>query len=158
MLGQRLLSVMNQKRYDKKTFIVHSPKVVGAARNGFGTRLCQRIECSRCHQVDYVSLKIAGAKTKYCRACAEKLLETYEAGRLIAPKRLKCVCNQCRIEFNVSESVATKKDELLCPDCYRGFEVWRGKVSAARNVRNMSYLIKKSGTTTILRKTANDTI
>ena len=151
---------MNQKRYERQPIISRSPKVVGAARNGFGTRLCQRIECSRCHKVDYVSLNIAGAKTKYCRSCAEKLLETYETGRLIAPKTLKRVCTKCCLEFDILESVVTKKahDELLCLDCLRGFEVWRGKASASRNTRNLNSLIKKSGTTTILRKTANDAI
>lgn len=158
MITNLLFGDMNQKRYENRPLVSHSPKVVGAARNAFGTRLCQRIECSRCHRVDHVSLRIAGAKTKYCRACAEKLLETYEAGRLVAAKLLKRSCNQCRVEFEVSESIALKKDELMCKDCYRGFEVWRGKASEAKNTKDSSYLIKKNGTTTILRKTVNDTI
>lgn len=157
MLNQQLFGDMNQ-RYDKRPLVSHSPKVVGAARNAFGTRLCQRIECSRCHQVDHVSLRIAGAKTKYCRACAEKLLETFEAGRQVAAKMLKRHCSKCQCEFQVSEAIALKKEDLMCKDCYRGFEVWRGKVSEGKNTKDSSYLIKKNGTNTILRKTLNDTI
>ncbi|MCA9508535.1 MAG: hypothetical protein KC505_08955 [Myxococcales bacterium] len=145
---------MNQKRFEKRTPM---PKVVGAARNSFGTRVCQRIECSRCHQVDYVSLKIGGAKTKYCRTCAERLLETYESGRLVQQKKLKCTCMQCKCEFEVNEAIVLKKKELLCRDCLRGFEVWQGKISQSNDEKKMSYVIKRSKTT-VLRKAINDTI
>src|SRR5262245_27119886 len=98
---------MHSKRLDKER-IPHKegPRIVGLARNSFGTRLCQRVECSRCHQTDYVSMKINSAKTKYCRNCAERLLETFEAGRIIAEKQVTCSCIKCKREFLVSQAIA----------------------------------------------------
>lgn len=148
---------MNQKKFEKKP-IISQAKIVGTARNAFGTRLCQRIECSRCKQVDYVPLRVKDAKTVYCRACAEKWLLTYESGRAVSEKQLKRNCNQCHVEFLVNEKVALKREELLCKDCYRGFEVWRGKVQDNKDSKQPRYIIKKNGTATILRKTLNDTI
>lgn len=147
---------MNQKRFERKPNLVRSPKIVGAARNAFGTRLCERVECSRCHKVDYVSFKVSSAKTKYCRTCAEKLLETYECGRHVEQKRLKLPCQQCRTEFSVSEAVAQKKQDLLCPDCLRGFETWRGKVTDG-DAHKSTHLIKRNSTV-VLRKFTHDTI
>ncbi len=156
-VSKLLFSDMNQKKFEKKPMISQA-KIVGMARNVFGTRLCQRIECSRCHEIDYVPLRIKDAKTIYCRACAEKLLLTYEAGRAISEKQFKRNCSQCRCEFLVNETVALKKEELMCKDCYRGFEVWRGKAQDVKDGKQARYIIKKSGTATILRKTLNDTI
>lgn len=133
-----------------------APKVVGLAGNAFGTRLCQRVLCSRCHQVDYVAIRIANAKTIYCRSCAERLLETFETGRHIARKKLKRSCMKCKNQFLVSESIADKKDELMCQDCFRGFEVWRGKASDTD--KESRYVIKKNSAKTIIRKLAHDTI
>lgn len=136
----------------------HQPKMVGAARNAFGTRLCQRIECSRCNKTDYVSMKISSAKIKYCRSCAERLLTTFEVGRVVGEKQLQRNCDKCKNEFLVSETVANKKIELLCADCYRGFEVWRGKVPAdSARIKNHRLIIK-SGAKTIIRKIVHDTI
>lgn len=150
---------MHPKKFvDKKSPIKRSPQVVGQERNAFGTRLCQRIECSRCHKVDYVAKKISSAKIIYCRACAERLLETFERGRVIAEKQVKRTCGQCKKEFPISEAIANKKEDLQCKDCFRGFEVWRGKLSAASKSRDLRSLSLAHGAKTIIRKNINDPI
>jgi len=144
---------MYSKRLDKgKVGVEQGPRVVGLPRNVFGTRLCQRIECSRCHKTDYVSMRISGAKTKYCRSCAEKMLSTFEAGRIIAEKQVQRQCIQCQCEFYINETVANKKEELQCKDCLRGFEVWRGKLRRPVDEQEDKKLIIKSGSKTVIRK------
>lgn len=103
-------------------------------------------------------MKIASAKTKYCRSCAERLLETFEIGRVVAEKQVKRECLKCKTLFLVSEAVANKKDELQCKNCYRGFEVWRGKVGVTSQDKKEKKLIIKSGTKTIFRKIIDDSI
>jgi hypothetical protein len=159
-VSDHVLLVMHPKRtFDKFNFEKkRGPQIVGAERNAFGTRLCQRIECSRCHKVDYVAKKIAGAKTIYCRSCAERFLESYESGRVIAEKQIKRVCKQCKKEFQISEVIASKKDELQCRDCLRGFEVWRGKVSSTGQNKEFRALSFLGGARTIVRKNTNDPV
>lgn len=149
---------MHPKKVDKSRTTELSPKIVGTARNSFGTRLCQRIECSRCHKTDYVSVRIANSKTKYCRGCAERFLSTYETGRFVAEKQVKCRCSQCHQEFEVNSSVASKKEELMCKDCFRGFEVWRGSRLYAPDNQEPKRLIVKSGSKTIIRKIIHDAV
>lgn len=150
---------MHPKKLEKNRVpLERAPKIVGVSRNAFGTRLCQRIECSRCNKVDYVSRMIKGAKIKYCRECAERLLETFEAGRFIAEKQVKRQCAQCQCEFLVSQMVANKKEELRCNDCFRGFEVWRGKVSTPGDEKESKRIIIKSGSKTLIRKIIHETI
>ena len=159
-MSEHVLLVMHPKRtFDKFKFEKkRAPQVVGAERNAFGTRLCQRIECSRCHKVDYVAKKIAGARIIYCRSCAERFLESYESGRVIAEKQIKRVCGQCKKEFNISEAIAQKKDDLQCRDCYRGFEVWRGKISSTDQNKEYRPLSLANGARTIVRKNTNDAV
>lgn len=147
-----------RKIFEKRSPIKRSPVVVGHERNDFGTRLCQRIECSRCHKVDYVAKKIAQAKIIYCRACAERLLETFEAGRVIAEAKVIRKCGQCNKEFAISEAVASKKEELRCQDCFRGFDVWRGKIRASSPNKDVRSLSLAHGAKTIVRKNTNDAI
>lgn len=142
---------MTQEKYKKKA--EDRVRVVGEQKNAHGTRFCQRIQCSRCHVVDYVPVLIKNAKTKYCRACAEKYLATYEVGRVQEQKQVSLKCPQCQKDFLANENVATKKENLLCKNCYQGFLVWRGKVSSDKP-QNFTYSSssKKSGSNTILRK------
>lgn len=150
--------------YPKRTFEKNNfPKkrtahIVGAERNAFGTRLCQRIECSRCSKVDYVAKKITGAKTIYCRDCAERFLETFESGRQVLEKQIKRRCEQCNIEFTISEAIALKKEELQCKDCLRGFEIWRGKLRQTSQNRDFRLLSITNGAKTIIRKNTNDAV
>jgi|HubBroStandDraft_6_1064221.scaffolds.fasta_scaffold1305663_1 hypothetical protein len=135
-----------------------SPKVVGLARNQFGTRLCQRVVCSRCQKIDHVSVRIARAKDKFCRDCAEKVLATYDQGRLIAERQVSLNCGQCHNDFLVSAVMAKKKPSLLCPDCYYGFDVWRGKSAHKRKGASARPILTKVGSRTTFRKNIDDTI
>jgi hypothetical protein len=132
-----------------------SPTVLTAERNAFGTRLCQRVECSRCYRVDYVARRTKSANLALCRSCAEKHLGIYEEGRTIAEPQVKRFCQKCAQSFLVNRSTAERKADLMCLDCLRGFDVWRTKrISPAQ--RHRVELIKKAGSNTIIRKIADD--
>jgi len=150
---------MHHKNFEKSNFRnQRGPQIVGAPNNEFGTRLCQRVECSRCHKVDYVAKKINGAKTIYCRDCAEKFLETFESGRKIAEKKVARTCEHCKREFLISEAIANKKPELQCQDCLNGFEVWRGKVSEQTSNQALRAISLAGGAKVIIRKRTNDKV
>lgn len=116
-----------ERRFHNEQEYSRRPIVVGAARSEHGTRLAYRVVCSKCQATDYVSKKIAQDKTPLCRSCAEKFLYAFEQGRNVLEQQVSCQCDQCNREFPLNVSVAQKKTEKLCPDCYRGFAVWRGK-------------------------------
>lgn len=128
-----------------------NPKVVGAARNEFGTRLCKRVQCEKCEKVDYVPVR---SKNEFCRDCAEKMFAAFEQGRHIAEREVHRVCGQCRRDFPMRESLAEKKDQVLCPDCFRGFEVWRGK--NVRSHHEHRPVLLRMGSRTTFRKNTND--
>ncbi len=141
----------------KKRFTGPVPKTVGAARTEFGTRLCQRVQCEKCAKVDYVPVRVAQAKNQFCRDCAEKFLAAYDQGRQIAERQVNRICGQCHRDFMIKESVALKKEELMCIDCLRGFEVWRGSVAhARRNVRSARPTLLRMGSKTTFRKNIDD--
>lgn len=139
-----------EKRYQPKKLGNKNPipKTIGRERTEHGTRLSHRIECSRCSKTDYVAIKSHKSANRLCRACAEKYISTYEQGRRIEESKVSINCQQCNKEFLVKESVASEKDELLCLDCLRGFEVWRGRAG----VTNKTKLITKTSSNTIIRK------
>lgn len=153
----RVFITMDSKRNfaSKKKAKQPLPRVVGQARTEFGTRLCQRISCIKCQSVDYVPVRVSADKDQFCRACAEKVLFAYDQGRKIEEKKLHRVCKQCTNSFLVSESVALKKEILLCIDCARGFDVWRGKMTGPTKEKT---IFKKAGSKSIFRKKLHDTI
>src|SRR5580704_4766515 len=138
----------------RRDFSGPAPKVVGTPRTEFGTRLCQRIECTKCQKVDYVPVRIAASKEKFCRSCAEKVLATYEQGRQIIEKKVTRICNHCCRDFLVNEAIVRKKEQLLCFDCLRGFEVWRGKVALGKLSKDgqTRTLLTRVGQRTAFRK------
>lgn len=136
---------------------LNHPKVIGLPRNEFGTRRCQRVQCEKCAKVDYVPILVGLAKQKFCRDCAEKLFFAYDQGRHIAEKQVFRVCGQCRRDFSINESLAKKKDQLLCPDCHRGFDVWRGSAAAGRNLEGQPRpQLLRIGSRTTFRKNVDD--
>lgn len=132
---------------------VKSQRVVGFARNEFGTRTCQRVSCKKCLKVDYVPVRVSSEKDQFCRDCAEKILGAFDQGRKIEEKKSSLMCEQCRKEFSINESVAHKKEQLLCEDCFRGFDIWRGRIG--ENSTNRSII--RTGSRTTIRKN-NDAI
>src|SRR5579871_5300486 len=131
-----------------------SPKIVGSARNAFGTRLTHRVVCVRCEEVDHVSVRINDKKDSFCRNCAEILLATYDQGRTFNLKQVSRACDQCMRTFLIEESIAQKKERLLCNDCLRGFDVWRGKTTNNKitRVKTRTVLTKMGSKTTFRKK------
>lgn len=147
-----------KKRFGiKRRFEAPNPKVVGLPRNEFGTRLCQRVQCEKCEKVDYVPVRVSLSKHQFCRDCAEKFLAAYDQGRHIAEREVSRICGQCHRDFSVKESVAMKKDQILCADCFRGFEVWRGSTAVGRRLAPTSRpVLLRMGSRTTFRKTVDD--
>jgi hypothetical protein len=146
---------MNPRSFLRKNSISKTPKVVGLARDAFGTRLSQRVICVKCQKTDHVPVRINADKDMFCRACAEKILKTFDQGRRIDEKKISRVCNQCNANFMVDESLALKRDILLCQDCYRGFDVWRGKAATKDKKR---VVLTKIGAKTTFRKNIHDAV
>lgn len=126
------------------------PIITGEPRGAFGTRLCQRVKCQKCEKYDYVSKLLGNARDVYCRDCAEKYLSVFDKGRIVESEKVQCICIQCHKEFLVPPIVAEKKSDLMCKDCLRGFDTWRGKagVSSTKN----SSIIVKSSSNIVIRK------
>jgi hypothetical protein len=134
------------------------PKVV-LPRNEFGTRLCQRVVCAKCQKIDYVPVRISAQKEGFCRDCAEKLFSTYDQGRQIEKKKVNHVCQQCKCNFVVDVAIAKTKNGLLCFDCLRGFEVWRGKTDDKKKSGvKVRAILTKIGSPTTFRKKIHDTV
>ena len=127
-------------------------RVVGVPKNEYGTRICCRILCHKCGQEDYVSVNLAKSQKPFCRNCAEKILFTYDHGRQALEPYVKKLCDSCGIEFALAEHIAKKKPQALCPDCFKGFWVWR-----SRSLLKNRFVLTKSGSHTI-RKFINDAI
>lgn len=134
----------------KKSFSkIGRPIILGEPKGAFGTRLCQRVKCQKCDKFDYVSKLVGHSKEIYCRDCAEKYLAVFDKGRVVASEKVACICMQCRKEFKVPPSVVEKKPELMCEDCLRGFDTWRGK--AGVSIKNSSIIVK-SKSNIVIRK------
>lgn len=149
---------MESRRIERKK-APNLPRVVGSARNEFGTRLCHRVECGKCGQIDHVPVRVNQGQDKFCRSCAEKHLMAYEQGRKIDEKKFTVACEQCHLEFKAVETLVSKKERLLCIDCLRGFDVWRGKIAApSKNNAKRRIVLTKLGARTTFRKNIHDTI
>jgi hypothetical protein len=108
-------------------------KVIGLPKNVHGTRLCQRILCKKCGQIDYVSLRVSKKGAAFCRKCAEKILLTYDHGSQAKELLVNRTCDVCSREFTLPEHIALKKPNASCNDCFKGFFVWQGKPSSSGN-------------------------
>lgn len=148
----------SKRRIRRERVEVRNPKIVGLPRNEFGTRLSQRVTCDKCHKIDYVPVRVGAKSDALCRDCAEKILLAYDAGRQILEKTVSCRCHQCNRPFALAESVYQKVEQALCMDCYRGFEVWRGKADLTSSTRHHRPVLMKIGTHLTLRKVTDDTI
>lgn len=128
-------------------------KKAGGERNIHGTRVRRRIECSKCGAEDYVSVNPANKRlVVMCRSCAQKELGTYEMGVQPPEKTRTYECDQCKVRFELPARVFIYKGEtVLCPDCIKGFDVWRGSKDISPQERqSMQLQRRKAGT--MLRK------
>jgi len=107
--------------------------IVGHKRTVFGTRLSHRIICDRCKLEDHIALKPGPEKTAFCRSCAVEVLGKYEQGKTISDQRFEFYCRRCFVGFFAQKKLSKKISDILCPDCLRGFEVWRGKIGQGYN-------------------------
>lgn len=135
----------------------NAPKVVGAVKNEFGTRLSYKVTCQKCQKVDYVAINASKSK-QLCRLCAQEVLKVYEAGRFVSAQNKSCNCSKCSKQFVMDEKVLqkkiTNKQDILCSDCYLGFDIWRGKANKSFSLPD-SKLIKTTPYT-ILRKSKHE--
>ena len=124
--------------------------IVGGERNEHGTRICRKVTCIKCHQVDYVSVSRAKkCDILFCRNCAKDEIRAHEKGTKIKCQTSKVRCNQCTKFFDFPVAMQ-KKGPLYCSDCFKGFEVWRG--SREKPIAdNSSLLISKRRAGTLLR-------
>lgn len=124
-------------------------RVVGRPRNAHGTRISTRVLCSACGAVDFVAVRSKGKESVYCRPCAQTYLGAFEAGVKTPEKKNSYSCEQCKGTFEGQIDMQRKREAgeaVLCPDCFRGFEVWRGPLGASPEARNaMSLERRRSG-------------
>lgn len=123
--------------------------IVGGERNGHGTRICRKVVCNLCAKVDYVAV----SRTKkddslYCRDCAKSAMSAFEKGTKIKPVMEDVVCNQCSKAFEYPKA-ARRDGPLLCSDCYKGFETWRGSLAAPVHERGHTHLSRRPAGTVL---------
>lgn len=132
----------------------YATKIVGEPKGEFGTRLSQRVTCEKCQKIDYVTVKLSKIHQKFCRSCAQDVLKVYEVGRHILEENKKCMCEKCGKNFFMKDILLAKKhenaQEILCFDCHKGFDVWRGKASNSPSLIITEFI--KTSSCTVLRK------
>ncbi|MCC7074718.1 MAG: hypothetical protein IT383_25640 [Deltaproteobacteria bacterium] len=111
-----------------------APVFIGGPKNEFGTRVARRITCSRCGAVDHVPHAPRKLERALCRACAVEVLKTYEVGTRMPVQTRPAVCSLCKKPFALPVKVELT-DEILCPDCLRGFATWTGGIDTTWDQR-----------------------
>lgn len=112
-----------------------APVFIGGPKNQFGTRVARRITCSQCGNVDHVPHAPRNLERALCRACAAEVLKTYEMGTRAPVATRPAVCSLCKKPFALPVKVELT-DEILCPDCLRGFATWTGGIDTAWDQRH----------------------
>lgn len=128
-----------------------APAFVGGPKNQFGTRVARRITCSRCGEVDHVPHAPRDLSRALCRSCAREVLKTYEAGTRVPVPMQPAVCSLCKKPFALPAKVELT-DEILCPDCLRGFATWTGGIDSAWESRQDVVLEQRVGGTLVRRR------
>ena len=128
------------------------PYRVGGPLNHFGTRRRRRIECQACGKVDYVAFVPKEGKKVYCRDCAREELSLFEESEEFPTEDQSVVCPECGRTFICPKHVPVSED-LLCVDCYKGFETWQGVKGASPEANDY----QKGSSGTILRRKPKST-
>lgn len=128
-----------------------APEFIGGPRNEFGTRVARRITCSRCGNVDHVPHAPRDAERALCRACAVEVLNTYEVGTRAKVETRPAVCSICKKPFALPVKVELT-DEILCPDCLRGFATWTGGLETPWESRADVVVEQRVGGTLVRRR------
>lgn len=124
------------------------PLRVGGARNQHGTRVTRRVTCVSCGEVDYTA--VGAGSSPRCRKCAKQELGAFEQSVRVPPMLMKITCFQCKTVCELPSWLAQKED-ALCGDCARGFELWRGTMGSAATGE---LELRRSGTV-LRRRVAN---
>lgn len=109
------------------------PNRVGGEKNAFGTRISRRVLCASCGKNDFISFVPGGTKEVYCKACAKDICKVYEVGEAISEATVEKKCDQCATDFKIpvsKEAILAAKETILCIDCLKGFDVWRGRLAS----------------------------
>ncbi|MBL93322.1 MAG: hypothetical protein CMH56_16100 [Myxococcales bacterium] len=139
----------DEKSKDETQPQKRSPYRVGGPLNHFGTRRRRRIECQACGKTDYVSFVPKEGQKVYCGTCAREELSLYEEGEEFPTEANPVVCPECSRTFNCPSHIPVSED-LLCPDCFKGFETWKGAKGGSQETKNY----EKGPSGTILRRKA----
>lgn len=141
----------DDQRGGKKGEEATAPAFIGGPKNQFGTRVARRITCSRCGNVDHVPHAPRDISRALCRACAAEVLKTYEVGTRAPVETQPAVCSLCKKPFILPARVELT-DEILCPDCLRGFATWAGAIDASWESRQDVVVEQRVGGTLVRRR------
>lgn len=139
--------MQNSKNYKEKTgnYIPRLDAIrVGGARNAHGTRVARRITCVSCGTVDYTALGAGSAPR--CRSCAKSELGAFEQSVKVPVPLRRVICYQCKLDCFLPQHIA-QKEQALCGDCARGFELWQGspggRLSGGLEVRPSGAVLRR---------------
>ena len=127
------------------------PAFIGGPRNEFGTRVARRVTCSRCGKDDHVPYAPRNVGRALCRACAAEVLNTWEVGTRAKMETKPAVCSLCKKPFALPVRVELT-DEILCPDCLRGFATWTGGLDTPWENRQEAVVEQRVGGTLVRRR------
>jgi len=63
-----------------------------------------------------------------CRDCVAEVLSILEVGIEEARETRPATCAQCAVRFELPTAVKADAEDILCPDCLRGFSTWQGPI------------------------------
>lgn len=127
------------------------PAFIGGPRNEFGTRVARRVTCSRCGKDDHVPYAPRNLSRALCRTCAAEVLNTWEVGTRAKVETRPAVCSLCKKPFALPVKVELT-DEILCPDCLRGFATWTGGIDTPWDKRQDAVVEQRVGGTLVRRR------
>lgn len=144
----------NKKRRPPQTKVL--PRLrVGGARNVHGTRISKRITCEKCGAEDHIVSRPQKGRPVWCRACAQEAIQAFEIGVQMPFQKVEKICSVCGCTFLFPAHIVPKNEQLLCLDCLKGFDIWRGSVNMSPETREkMTLETRPSGT--LLRKKSGD--
>ncbi|MDA0712739.1 MAG: hypothetical protein O2897_01990 [bacterium] len=131
--------------------------IVGGSRNAHGTRISKRVKCFKCGAVDYILARPKDGKP-CCKACAKELMNVVEEGSRIPKELVKKNCFNCQSEFELPKTARIKEGGPLCPNCKKGFEIWRGSLGMSPEGRDDMQLEKRTSGTLLRKKTSGKTL
>jgi hypothetical protein len=129
-----------------------APLIVGGSRNEHGTRICRKVTCVKCLEVDHVPVSRSKKSDQlYCRKCAILEMGAHEKGTRIKSEMAEVKCAQCAKTFEFPTRLI-RRGPLFCSDCHKGFEVWRGSKATPVDERNATSISRRPAGTLLRKK------